>query len=238
MKKIYLTFTILILSILSSLSQTVNNLENIPYIEVTGSSEMQVTPDELYFKILVKEFDKDKSGKIKMSEVEKLLIAKLIEIGIDTKDLKISDLSSFYTKKFLQASEVYSTKEYILKITDFTKVDTLYSIKDEKYIKNIILLYTDNSQITELRKQVKIDAIIAAKKKAEYLTNAIGDSIGKTLMIIELEPVINYYYGNYSNSNSFGNYSNDVSAYDLDEIITKFEAIELKYEIKVRFEIK
>jgi uncharacterized protein YggE len=235
MKKTILSFLICITAILSVHSQSIE-FADIPYIEVTGSSEMEVVPDELYFQITVKEYEKDKSTKVSLDEIDVLLKNKLTALGIGIENLQISDITSSYSKKFLQGYEVFASKEYRLKITDFSKADSLYTCLAEKYISYITLLYTANSKITEFRKQVKIDAIKAAKNKAEYLVESIGDTLGRTLLIEEIEPTYSYnYYGNYSNSNSF---SNNVTVYNTSDYANSFQTINLRYEIKVRFEIK
>ena len=246
MKKVLVIFVFILNSIFCINAQTID-YSVIPYIEVTGSSEMQVVPDELYFRIKVKEYQKDKQNKVFLSEIDNLLKQKLTEVGIGSENLSVTDLSSYYTKKFLQGYEAYGTKNYIIKIVDFSQVDTLFSCTTEKYISDIDFLNSSNSNITELRKQVKTDAIIAAQKKAEYLVEAIGDTLGRTLFIEELENTsyTRSYSGDYSNSVSYYNdysnsnvLSNNVEIVDLSDQIENFKTITLKYEIKVRFEIK
>ena len=56
-------------------------------------------------------------------------------------------------------------------------------------ISNVTIDRLDNSNIRKFRKEVKIDAIKAAKEKAESLATAIGQSTGRAIYIQELEGV-------------------------------------------------
>ena len=51
------------------------------YIEVTGSAELEVIPDEIYLKIIVNE--KDFKGKEDLQKLEKSMLETLSGIGID-----------------------------------------------------------------------------------------------------------------------------------------------------------
>ncbi|MGE5409973.1 MAG: hypothetical protein ACM3MI_03360, partial [Clostridiales bacterium] len=53
------------------------------YIEVIGKSEMEITPDLIYLKVILNE--KDNKNKITISDLESQMIQKLEKIGIDVK---------------------------------------------------------------------------------------------------------------------------------------------------------
>jgi len=85
---------------------------------------------------------------------------------------------------------------------------------------------------------VKINAIQAAMEKAESLTHAIGQNIGRAIYIQELEN--NYNPGNPGSANSIlirGNssaiYRSNAPSLDID-----FEKIKLSFSILCRFELK
>jgi uncharacterized protein YggE len=63
------------------------------YIEVNGTSEMEVIPDMIYLHILINE--KDNKNKTALADRERSMIQKLKEIGINTdKDLVIKEMGS------------------------------------------------------------------------------------------------------------------------------------------------
>ncbi len=206
------------------------------YIEVTGKAIMEVTPDEIYLKILINE--KEIKGK-SLIEVENSMIAKLQEIGIETKkDLSIKDYSSNFKNYWIMKSDIVLTKDYQLLVREAKVAGTVFQELQKLGISNISIDRIENSKIQEYRKEVKINAIKAAQEKASSLAIAINQTIGKAIYIQELE-------NNYVNSlsgkaagiqirgaNSFTSLSNS------NEPDIEFEKIKLDYSIIVRFELK
>ena len=83
---------------------------------------------------------------------------------------------------------------------------------------------------------MKIEAIKAAKEKATYLLESIGEQIGGVLSIEEIPEATNYWYNQsnmVSNSNiSMNNGGNNAHG------VGNVPMIKLRYEIKAKFEIK
>jgi len=155
------------------------------FIEVTGKSEMQLIPDLIYLKIVISE--KDTKNKISIAEMEKRMIDKFQEIGIDIKkDLVIKDLLSFYRSKFISKSDVILAKEYQLEVHEGKTAATVFAELEKIDISNVSIDHVNHSKVEEFRKDTKINAIKAAKDKAESLTKAIGQSIGRAIYINEL----------------------------------------------------
>ena len=153
------------------------------YIQVTGKSEMRVTPDLIYLKILIS--DKDKSNKT-LSERESIMVSKLKEIGIDiSKDLMIKDLSSNFKFYLFAKNDILLSKEYQLLVREGKTVSRVFIELEKIGISNVNIEKVENSNIEKLRREVKIEAIKAAKSKAESLVNAIGQNLGKAIYIQE-----------------------------------------------------
>ena len=155
------------------------------YIEVTGQAEMEVVPNEIYLQILVNE--KDFKGKQEVQQIEKSMIDKLTEIGIDvSKQLAIKDMASNFQKYWLRGAEVNSVKEYQLKVADAKTAGRSIQELEALGISNISIEKVDHSEIEKLKTEVKINAIKAAKEKAAALTHAIGQEVGKAIYIQEM----------------------------------------------------
>ena len=88
-----------------------------------------------------------------------------------------------------------------------------------------------NKEITEYRKQVKIEALKAAKSKAAYLLSGIDKQLGDIISIVELTDDNNY-------RRPQPLLSNTMMATSEDSEIENFKKIKLRYEIKAKFEIK
>ena len=238
MKKIiFIVFTILTLN---SFSQTgEKNFIDQNYIEVTGKAEMEIVPNEIYLKIIVNE--KDLKGKQELEEVEKSMIEKLSEIGINiSKQLAIRDIASNFQKYWLKGSEINSVKEYQLKVENSKIAGQVIRELESLGLSNISIDKIEHSEIQKFRTEVKIMAMKAAKEKAISLTNAIDQNIGKAIYIQEMNnQVYNALQGRVAGLSNIvvtGYGYSDKSKMEQTEI--EFEKIKLEYSILARFEIE
>jgi uncharacterized protein YggE len=231
MKKILIA--ILIAVSVSGYSQTKNFIDQ-NYIEVTGKAEMDIIPNEIYVSIKLNGKDLKKTGTVE--EVEKLMFGKLKSLNIDvTKNLVIKDMASNLNSHWIKASDINTTKEYLLLLTDANKVVSVFRELQSVGISDISVDRVEHSEITKYRQDVKIEAIKAAKAKAESLTSAIGQTCGRALYIQEQN--IDIYrgrnYGSGLTSNVFMNVKTDDRDLDIE-----FQKIKLQYTVLVKFELK
>ena len=206
------------------------------YIEVHGQAEQEITPDQIFLKVVVNE--QDSKGKQSLEELEKDMIEKLIDIGIDVKkDLVIRDMASNFKNYWLKNKDIYSMKEYQVECKDARTAGQVFQNLESLGISNISIERIDHSELERFREEVKVAAIKAAKQKAEALAAAIDQSIGKAIYIQELEHQL--YRAQASNMQmsaiSIKEYS-DTEAIPLPDI--EFEKIKLEYMIRVSFELK
>ncbi|WP_346236048.1 SIMPL domain-containing protein [Niabella insulamsoli] len=153
------------------------------YIEVTGKSEMEFTPDKIYIQVLLNE--KDSKNKNAISEQERQMLQKLQSLGIDTKkDVMIKDLASNLKNGFL-SKDVLLSKQYQIIVHDGKTAGQVFLALEEIGLSNANIEKLESSKIEEYRQEVKIKAIKAAKEKAQLLTEAIGQNAGKALFIQE-----------------------------------------------------
>lgn len=208
-------------------------------IEVSGSAEQMVTPNEFTFKITILE-RLDKKDKITIEQQEASLRTELSKIGIDpVEELSVYDLSSNYIPR-KKVREVLGTKDYRLKIIDISKIAPLTELVDRLNISKLDLIDTEHSEMTRLRRETKMEAMKAAKEKATYLLGAIGERIGKPIYIKEVEETSRFQLeGTSSNSNNFtsnGRRTTDSST-DSDSDLS-FTQIKIRFVIEAKFEIE
>ena len=201
------------------------------YIEVTGQAEMEVVPNEIYLQILINE--KDYKGKQEVQQLEKSMIDKLTEIGIDvSKQLVIKDMASNFQKYWLRGAETNSIKEYQLKVTDAKTAGQVIQELEALGISNISIEKVDHSEIEKLKTEVKVNAVKAAKEKAVALTNAVSQNIGRAIYIQEINNQI--YRAQMSSVSNM--VVRDVAKMEADQQPDiEFEKIKLEYSILVRF---
>lgn len=205
------------------------------YIEVTGKSEMLVVPDKIYLTIVLRE--SDSKNKITIVELEQKMRSKLKELNIDlTKNLSVKDINSNFKSAFLAKDAILLSKEYQLLVNNGKTAGQVFVALKKAGISNVSIEKLDHSKIIEYRKEVKVNAIKAAKEKAILLANAVDQNIGKALFIQEGR----YTATNYniaSNSAVLRRRNYATSNLELDNEVD-FEKIKLEYEILCRFELK
>jgi len=208
-------------------------------IEVTGSAETLITPNEFTFKITLAERIENKQ-KLTIEMQEAKLKEELAILGVDVqKDLTIFDLTSVYISR-KKTKDTLGSKDYRLKLKDLAKIEKLQEIADRLNIANLDLVESTHSELTTFRKETKMEAVKAAKAKAEYMLGAIGERVGKSVFIQEMpdEPERLRISGGVLNSNS--NITSNIrtsDAQDSDTILS-FSKIKLRYVVLARFEIE
>ena len=212
-----------------------------PTIEVTGSAETFVTPNEFTFKITLRERIENKQ-KVTIDQQETRLKEELAKIGIDTqKELTVFDLRSNYVPVRKRNRDVLGAKDYRLKVYDLDKVDRLQELADTLNIDNLDLIETTHTELARLRRDTKMEAVKAAKTKADYMLGAIGESAGKALFIKEIadesESSLSSNFGRGLMSNSVGGFTGAPSS-SADPGTLTFTKIRLRYEVLARFEIQ
>lgn len=155
-----------------------------PYIEVTGTFETEIIPNEIYLKITLDE--NDKKGRISVEKQENQMLSKLRALNIDLKkNLSVLDFDGYYKKKFLATNEVVKIKRYQLMVTDGKTLGEVYRALDEIDISNISIIRVSHSEIEKYKRETKLKALNVAKEKANDYATAIGQTIGKALFISE-----------------------------------------------------
>ncbi|MEZ0130733.1 SIMPL domain-containing protein, partial [Flavobacterium sp. LBUM151] len=87
-----LLYTLLLLITINVFSQNKSIYEK-PFIEVSGQADTLVLPNKIWINVLLTE--KDSKGKKSVEDLEKEMIQKLKEIGINIdKNVSVSDMSS------------------------------------------------------------------------------------------------------------------------------------------------
>lgn len=202
-------------------------------IEVSGSATQMITPNVFTFKITLTERMENKK-KITIEDQEANLRTELSRLGVDVaKDLSVYDLSSQYIRQ-RKLKDVLGTKDYRLKIIDLNKIAQLQDLADRINISRLDLIDTDHTDLVRFRKETKIEAMKAAKAKAEYLLAAIGHRVGAAVYIKEIEePTINLARSNISSNNTF---VVDRSTTSDDGL--SFTPIEMRFVIVAKFEIE
>ena len=238
MKKIILFFAIM-LSWMTMTGQQILQPEEKPNIEVTGSAELEIVPDEIYINIVLREKNKN-NDKFKIEAQEDALLQKLKENGFDINNLSLSGADGDLQYRVFRKNKVLTEKRLLMKVQTAGEVNKLFHILDELEIEDAGISRTSHSQIEKFRKEVKIEAMKNAKSKADYLLAAIGEQTGKPLVIREHVYTV-YPTNQYSNTALqevvVTGYASRQADKGLENEIA-FTKIKIRYEIFAKFGIK
>lgn len=216
--------------------------EEQPYIEVTGTAEKEVIPDEIYIGIIIREKYVNKV-KVTIEEQEEKLMTAVKSLGIDLTNLYLSDANADYVKIRWQKKDVLTKKDYTLKVSTATTVGQVFLELEKLEITDAFISRVNHSKMDSLRKEVKILAIKAAKDKADYLLTAIGEQTGKPLVVKEYEILPNRTLANVnvvrgSRSSETEYFVDEVKMKSEDNNEIQFQKIKIQTSIYVKFSIK
>ena len=106
----------------------------------------------------------------------------LHSIGITDNDIRTQDVGDYWRERGL---DFLIGKNLDITLHDFTMIDRIISVIDTKGVSSMRIGDMSNKDILKYHEQGKKDALLAARKKAEYMAEALGEKIGKVLSIVE-----------------------------------------------------
>ncbi|MFL5728415.1 MAG: SIMPL domain-containing protein [Cytophagaceae bacterium] len=228
--------------VVSGLSMAQTASDEKKSIHVTGSAEMEIIPDEIYYTIVLQEYMNKDKQKVDIEKMEKELQASVSGAGIAKENLQIENVfGQQWVYKKRKQHDFLASKRYVIKLSDLSRIDGILDKIDAQGIDQAYVSRYSHSKIEQYRKDLKIQAIKNAKEKAKYLLEAIGEQLGEATYIQEINsgtPLVwdlNPTYQYASNSSSGLAYNSEAG---FDAGILNFKTIELRFEINVTFKIK
>lgn len=160
------------------------NFLDVPYLETSAKVDTLVSPDKIYLSITIQE--KDSKGRKSVEEQENKMAQSLKNLGIDIDEqLTIKDLASNYKKYFLRSKEVLKSKQYSLLVYDGLTAGKVMAALEDLDIANTYLEKTEYSKMDELELTLKTRAVKKAKRKAQALTEPLGQKVGMAIHIVD-----------------------------------------------------
>jgi len=228
MKKIFLLTSLVVLTYNIATAQSVDLRRR---IEVNGTAEQEITPDIINVSISLQEYINGKN-KITIDQLESQLEDAVKEAGITKEDFTISNVSAWnnnYQKK--KNPDFLASKQYEITFHDLNKFNQVLSKVDPKGIQATNIMSYDYSKINDLKRKLKIKALLDARDKATDLLGSIGEKLGEPISITEIDNS-NYPGPRVAMFKSAMNASVAPPESDID-----FKKIKLSFQINVTFEI-
>ncbi len=247
MKKALLLLSAVFLFAQTNSAQTTTKQENT--IKVVGTAEMEIVPDEIYMSITLREYTKDKK-KFTIEELEKNLVNYIEKVATtDKKDIKMDNMNAYIISMKRKNKDEVISKSYDVKFKNAQQVYLVYAAMDSLGITRAAITKYSHSKMDEYKKQIKVNAIKAAREKANYLCDAIGEKAGKAVKVVESSGFVSIDDGIYDNNRYRNSMSNSAAQYNVrymleddkfsgnDETIGD-KTIKLSYSIDAEFLIQ
>lgn len=227
MKNRFLLSAICLLTVLSMQAQT-----NERYIEVIGTSEIEIVPDKIHYLIEIREyFEEEFDGKSKpeeyrtkvpLSEIEQGLMEVLGGAGVPQNAIRTQEVGDYWRQ---QGQDFLVSKKFDITLTDFNQINEIVKRIDTKGVYTMRIGELENNDMLAYHQKGKIEALKAAQRKAAYLVEALGKRLGGVIRIVEKDG------GNASPFVQSNVLSSDAASFD------SFRTIKKNYSMLVRFEI-
>lgn len=234
MKTFAVLVTLWLSGILAISAQEDNNSR---YIEVTGSSETEIIPDEIHFMITIKEYwqeefekkskPEDYQTKVPVNEIEHNMMSALKQAGIAPLDIQTKEVGDYWRER---GKDFLISKTFDIKLQNPDQINRIIQTVNTKGIQSMNIGELKNKDLQEYRKQGKIEALKAARQKADYLVAAMGQKLGNVLRIVEPEERSFSYFQPQSAMSNVA-----IPSYDSNP--ENFRTIKLRYQMTARFEI-
>lgn len=238
MKPIALLSVLLLSAFLSTRAQQTHPVPQ-RFIEVTGSAEISIEPDEILYIIRIQEYWKeeferkakedDYKTKIPITYIERELLTKLQKTGIKQDDITVQEIGDNWRQR---GKDFLIGKQLEIKVADLETIDAITRSINTNGVTYMGIEELKNKKIAVYRKEAKIKALQAAKEKAAYLLESIGEQLGEVISVTE--PQENPFIPGYSQRLV----SNISSAAPKSDSIENIRKIKLRYEMTARFGIK
>jgi uncharacterized protein YggE len=201
-----------------------------PFIEVTGTAYREIEPNEIYVSIRIKEFEEARQ-KVSLEKLEKDFYNAVKEAGINRSRVELAGAGSDLDKFRRKDKEAYREKTFQIKLTSASELEKFIEKLSSVKVDSVDITRLDHTDYEKIKLDLKVEALKAARAKAETLVTSIGSQLGKPLMIRDFD------FGPQPYMEMKANVRMMDAAQSADEPIA-FRKIKLQAQITAQFEIK
>jgi len=158
--------------------------------------------------------------------IEKDLRRSLRKIGIADDAIRTQEIGDYWRQR---GKEFLIGKQLDIRLTDFEQINSIIRSVNTWGIESMRIGELKHKDLPMYRKQGKIEALKAAREKASYLVEAMGQELGEVIRIVE--PADNN-ISRYLPFQAQSNVSMGTAATE------QYRVIKLRYEMTARFAIK
>ena len=225
MKKLFLIVVAACLAI-PAFAQTEEN-----YIQVNGTSEIEIAPNQIFLSITLDE--SDSKGRQAIELQRKQMISTLKSLNIDTeKYLTMADMSSSYFKR----GTSLSVAKYQLELSTSEQVVAVYDKLSEIGISDVTISRVSHTDIEQYKSRCRQEAMKNAKVVATELASAVGQNVGSCFYIYDSNRGItpSYYNDGIMLMRSVAKLANGAQE---EQTPVEFKKITLNYSVTAKFRL-
>lgn len=223
-----ITFAIALLATLPLYAQN----DEQGFVQVTGYASREVSPDEFTLSIEISEGDS--KGRHALQEQEQAIVDALEAAKIDVdNNLRLVDNSSDYFRHGISLAQ----RRYELTLHSNDQLVAAFDALHPLGLSSVTLTKASCSTLEQIRDELRREAICNARNKAQNLAEAIEQSIGACIMIVD--------YNNDSNTNfsglAFKRKSNveyaAVTVESPKQFTPEFRSVRIEHQLSAKFEL-
>jgi hypothetical protein len=168
-------------------------------VKTTGTAEVKITPDRAVIRIGVeRQSATAKSAKATVDNISRKILAALKAASIGDKDIQTAYLDlqpTSYYEKHVRINNFTATQSLSVTIGDLSHLDNVMDAVMSAGANHIDGIEYQSTELRKYRDQARDEATKAAKEKAVALAQALGNQVGKTYAIEEVQQWGEYSYG-------------------------------------------
>lgn len=162
------------------------------YIEVSGTAEVEIVPDEIHYIIEMKEYfeeefdgkskPEDFATKVPLDVIERQVRRAIADAGVPTDAVRTEEIGNTWRERGM---DFLVSKRLDITLGDFGTIERIRKGLDTRGINAMYIGELKNRNMAEWQEKGRTEALNAARDKAEYMASAAGCRLGRVMRIVE-----------------------------------------------------
>lgn len=223
-------------------AQTSDNTIKQRTVNVNGHSQLEITPDEIYVDIELREYTLKNGNKTDIETIRNQFLTAVKTMNVADTDVVVQGYSGWdgnywwYQKSKKKNPDMKAGITYEVKLKSVDDMDKLVDKLDDEATQNFYISRTSHSNMDSIKKQLKMQAVKNAKAEAVYLASALNDTVGDALTIND--PNESSDYPQPMAGFALRGKANGVADQEAAPMNVSFKKIKIEMNVNVIFELK
>lgn len=181
------TAVLILVTLFALTTQAQEQKAQVPQISVSGEGKVKITPDQVVINVGFQNTGKDaKEVKNLNDEVVDKVIKFLKKSGVPVTDYKTNNVSLYKSYDYEKKKYNFQASQSLcITLKDLTKYDGIMMGLNDAGVNSINGVEFKSSKMEEYEREARKNAILNAKQKALDYVSALGQKVGKALLITD-----------------------------------------------------